>query len=104
MSFELTGCPCGCGHALCPRCYGDFVNTCDGILGAIMGVLWCHDCRMAFLPGEINAMIRGEYNGQMKLDAETIERRVKNRERLRPFGFNFDGIQEQRESMEVGRS
>jgi hypothetical protein len=76
----------------------------DGILGAVMGVVMCHDCEMSFLLQEMNAMIRGHYNGQMKLDGKTIERRAANRERLRPLGFQLDVEQELAEAEGVGLS
>jgi hypothetical protein len=52
----------------------------------------------------MKAMILGRYQGQMKLDSKAIEMRANNREKLRPFGFNFDADQESQEADGVGLS
>lgn len=100
----ITGCPCGCGRPLCPRCYGHYTNLIDGMLSMFMGMVMCHDCQMSYHLYEMNEMIEGRYNGQMKLDGKAVEKRAENRERLRPLGFQFDAKQEGQEAEGVGLS
>lgn len=78
-TLVVTGCPCGCGKILCPRCYGH--NTGEFAM-TLTGWMHCTDCEMIGSPGELLHQTD---------DAKSVANRKRNREWLEEnFNVTFE--------------